>query len=417
LRGDQIYGGLAEMTSRTAASASVLTQRDAPSAAHQPRSVVRPPVGGHIPGLDGIRGVAVIAVVIYHLGGIGPVHARGGWIGVDVFFVLSGFLITSLLLTEHARSGTIALGQFWARRARRLLPALVVLLLTVCVVSMLRDNRADRATLGADTLWSLGYGLNWVQALAGNGHAVAHELRHLWSLAVEEQAYVLWPGTLLLVLRRGSATAVLITATALAAVSATVMGILAAQGTPLDRLYFGSDTHLQPLAVGAALAAALHVRPPRVAARRRLLGPSGLIAAAFLGAEIVRTSSTDPDVYRGGFLLVALAAACLVLAVVAGPPTVLTRALSGRAIGWIGQRSYGLYLWHWPVICWLTADAVGFDGVRLQVVRIAVMMTCTVASYRWIEVPIRTRRTGPSTALWVAGFAVVVGLATLMAVS
>ena len=409
------------MTSSPRPSASVLTQRDPAGAAGEPRSPdVRLPVSGHIPGLDGIRGVAVIAVVIYHLGGIGPVHARGGWIGVDVFFVLSGFLITSLLLTEHARSGRIALGQFWARRARRLLPALLVLLLAVCVVSLLRDSRADRATLGADTLWSLGYGLNWVQALAGNGHAVAHELRHLWSLAVEEQAYVLWPGTLLLVLRRGSARAVLIIATAVATTSAIAMGLLAAQGTSLDRLYFGSDTHLQPLAIGAALAAALHLRLPRVTAGRWVLGPGGLIAAAFLGVEIVRTSSTDPDVYRGGFLLVALAAACVVLAVVAGPPTVLTRALSGGAIGWIGQRSYGLYLWHWPVICWLTADAVGFDGVPLQVLRVVVMMTCTVASYRLIEVPIRTRRTEWPAVLRIAGVATslaVVGLATTMAFS
>jgi peptidoglycan/LPS O-acetylase OafA/YrhL len=345
--------------------------------------------------LDGVRALAVAAVLLYH-GGVA--WLPGGFLGVDVFFVLSGFLITSLLLAELRGTGRIDLLRFWGRRARRLLPA-AFLVIGVCVVVAAIFLPADFARTRTDALASFAYVNNWHQLLADRsyfaGFARPSLLQHLWSLAVEEQFYLLWPLALGALLGRlGRRGAVLVTIVA-ALASALAMTLLFTPGEDPSRVYFGTDTHASGLLVGALLAFAWPlggaVAEPRPGARRVLDGAAlGGLAAVLLA--MATWQDYDPLVYRGGIFAVAVATAILVAAVV-HPASRVGVALGRQPLRWIGQRSYGIYLWHWPVMALSRPGAdLAWNHTLLLGLQIALTVALAAASYRWLEEPIRSRR-------------------------
>ncbi|WP_052112534.1 acyltransferase family protein [Knoellia aerolata] len=357
---------------------------------------VRP--AGRLPGLDGLRAVAILAVLAFHLD---PRWLPGGFLGVDVFFVISGFLITTLLVREHDRAGRIDLLGFWTRRARRLLPALLVLVPSVILLARLVE--ADllvgirRQALGALTFTS-----NWLEIAAGSDyfHSTAPQLlMNLWSLAVEEQFYLVWPLVALVLLRVApSSRARAAVAVALALGSAVLMATRYDPALGATRVYYGTDTHLMGLMLGAALAfawAAPHrawtSTPGWERARRPLLAGSGLVLVALFAL----LDESTPWTFRGGILAASLATTLLVLGVVERPGA-LRSVLDRPVLRWVGERSYGLYLWHWPVILIVEADlpwaARSADGYLWSRVW-CVVVTVAIAdlSYRLLETPVRER--------------------------
>ncbi|MGY1644427.1 acyltransferase family protein [Geodermatophilus sp. SYSU D00703] len=360
--------------------------------------VVRTPVDatpGRLPGLDGLRAVAVLAVVAYHLD-LG--WASGGFLGVDVFFVLSGYLITSLLGAEWDRRGRLDLRRFWIRRARRLLPALAAMVAVVCAVAAVVD-RGQLQALRADVAAAATYTSNWWQIVADHSYSARFAppslLQHLWSLAVEEQFYLTWPLLLVLGLRHLPRRGLALTIAGAAACSAVAMAALHDPGADPSRVYFGTDTHSFGLLLGAALAVSLPPERlagrPRARVRRSLDATSALLAVA-VAAGIVGLGQLDAATYRGGAALVTVATAGLV-AVAACPATRTARLLSVRPLRWIGVRSYALYLWHWPVLV-LIRDALGPTTAAEPLVRLgALALTVGLAAASWtlVERPVLTR--------------------------
>ncbi|MEI3865551.1 acyltransferase family protein [Microbacterium sp. CCNWLW134] len=350
-------------------------------------------------GLDGMRAVAVALVVIYHLF---PAMLPGGFIGVDVFFVISGFLITSLLLREHARNGRIALVGFWRRRARRLLPALALVVL-VCSSAALFVGGDVLVRLGAQVLGAATFSYNWVSLAGDSGYfsAATPELfRNFWSLAVEEQFYVIWPLLLPLFLLLPRAWARAGAAVLLAAASAAWMAVLvtSALGTPggdLTRVYFGTDTHAFGILLGVALAFATTrvLARPSATSRPRWTGPVG--AAAISGLVLLSfLAPVDGLVTFPGALVAAslLSAAAIIAGV--WPGSRFGTALDTQPLRWIGDRSYGIYLWHWPILVLLLAGLQGTGaeaGVPGSVGLTALALTLLAAelSYRFVETPVR----------------------------
>jgi len=354
------------------------------------------------PGLDGIRALAVALVLLYH-GGVA--WMSGGFLGVDVFFVLSGYLITSLLLAERRATGGIDLGAFWLRRARRLLPAVVVLILvTVTVVAI--GFTADLARARSDALASLFYVQNWHLILADTSYFDAFgrpsPFLHLWSLSIEEQFYVLWPpllGAGLLALGRARLAAAVAAA---ALVSVTLMALLYTADDP-SRVYFGTDTRASALLVGALLAFAWP--PARDGARTgrgaaSVLDAVALLALAALALAAVRAHDYDQWLYRGGLVAVAVAAAALV-APVSHPASRVGRALGRAPVVWVGRRSYGIYLWHWPVMVF-TRPGIDLPWSRALLVPLQIGLTVALAavSYRWVERPFRTGQARRAIGAW-----------------
>ena len=375
------------------------------------------PVGAarlrHEPALDGLRGLAVAAVVVFHLG-----RLPGGFLGVDLFFVLSGFLITSLLLAEHRGTGGVALGSFWARRARRLLPALFLVVAAVALLIATLTPAGERPAFRGDGLATLGYVANW--------HAMADEagywdmftqpspLDHMWSLAIEEQFYVVWPlvtiGLLALARRRSWAVATVVAGAAAAGAAASFL-VLAATYDPLDtnRAYYGTDARVGPTLLGVSLAALsvarMRARPDAGAgdgagdgATARPAAPAGTSAAvAALGVValgvtawcVLVVDGTGPAYYRGGLVAFSVAAVALVHAVTAGGGGPVGRVLRVRPLVALGTISYGVYLWHWPVIVYLTPERAGRGGLALDVLRVAVTLVVSVASFVLVERPVR----------------------------
>ncbi|HEX6419979.1 MAG TPA: acyltransferase family protein [Acidimicrobiales bacterium] len=372
------------------------------------RAVDRPQAGGHRappaigyrPGLDGLRAVAVAAVMAQHAGVRAPGSARalvpGGFLGVDVFLVVSGFLITSLLLVERRRDGRIDLRAFWVRRARRLLPAAALLVAATSVLVVAAGLPLDVRSARGDALAALGYVANWRFVVTDQSYFAAFALpspfRHLWSLSVEEQWYVLFPPVLIalcaLARRRPAVLTAALATGALA--SAAWAAALHTPGTDPSRVYYGTDTRAQALLVGAALGAATlhHHRLARVLTRLApLLGVAGLAGLAVLFATVEGHATA---LYRGGFLAVALVAATAVAGVALpdarGPARWL---LSRRGPVLVGRLSYGLYLWHWPIYVWLTPDRVGAGGPRLLAARLTATFVVAGASYVLVERPVR----------------------------
>jgi peptidoglycan/LPS O-acetylase OafA/YrhL len=341
-----------------------------------------------------LRAIAVVAVIVYHLN---PSWLPGGFLGVDIFFVISGYLITSLILSELQGSSRLSLGRFWARRARRLLPALAFLLLSVTVIAAL-VGRDALGPMRADLPASVFYVLNWRLLFSHDSYAASFGrpplLQHLWSLSVEEQFYLLWPLGLLALRRFWGRRSIAAAALGGAAVSAVLMGALYRAGDP-SGVYFGTDTHAQGLLIGCALAAA--IPPWRMTAAvapsaRKVLEFSGVasLVVVVIGLIVLRFDSAAT--YRGGMVVVDLATA-VVLATVAHPASRLGRGLARQPLRWIGLRSYALYLWHWPIfeltrpgadLAWpLFPDVV----LRLALTAVAAELTC-----RFIEQPWRDGR-------------------------
>jgi len=373
-------------------------------------ATARDVLGGRIAGLDGLRAIAVTLVVVYHFA---PGALPGGYLGVDVFFVLSGFLITSILLREHASRGSISLRRFWVHRARRLLPALVAVVVAgvaavaiAVTVLQLRGSPVD-GTLWGDLLVGVGGQLaaaatftsNWLAVVVGQSYAAAGTpqlFAHLWSLAVEEQFYLLWPLVVLGLVAAGvrmrrAAWAAL----AVAVASAAAMAMLVPADADPTRVYVGTDTHAFGLMIGAALAFWWRHRAERGAdwAPRRtpavVLGAAGLAVLAALAWLMPWDALWT---YRGGLLVASLAAAAVIHLVVAVPA--VGRAFDVAPMRWIGERSYGIYLWHWPILVLLVA---GLDGGRIHAasgltvaVATALTLAFATASYRWLEMPVRS---------------------------
>ncbi|NGO09278.1 acyltransferase [Streptomyces sp. HC44] len=376
-----------------------------------------PPTERHIAPLDGLRGLAVLGVLLFHAG-----HFSGGFLGVDLFFVLSGFLITGLLLKEtRAGNGRIDLIAFWGRRARRLLPALAVTIAGTLIL-----------------VWAFGppnllrYALDdspWVVANLANWHFIADQVgywnsadtrvfNHLWSIAVEEQFYVIWPLVLGLATRgRNAGRRVAAVAAAGATVSLVLMIVLT---VPSDttRVYEGTDTRAFSLLLGSLMAT-----PPasRLLARagERAAGWCGLALACGIGAYWITADGQNAhSLFQGALFLHALAAALLIACLARAPHTPVGRVLAAAPLRWTGLISYSLYLWHWPVYLLLSEERLGTAGWS----RTAVVLTVSVAA-AWlskvlVEDPIRFRagwakgRTG-AIAL-VATFAALAGLWALI---
>jgi peptidoglycan/LPS O-acetylase OafA/YrhL len=353
------------------------------------------------PALDGLRGLAVLAVVLFHAELVydGRQWFGAGFLGVDAFFVLSGFLITALLLVERQSTGRIALGDFWRRRARRLLPALFAMVGVVALYAAFKADVTELAQIRRHGLASLAYLANWQFIRDGSSYFTQFEtpspFQHLWSLAIEEQWYVFWPLAVIGVLRisKGSARAVMWVSILGALASAALMAVLFEPGSDPSRVYFGTDTRAQSLLVGSAFSAALisGVAVPDWVARRALPFVASIIAVA-LGVLWVTGDWQDEWYYRGGFLALAVATGIVVVAAVQPEGNILRSALSVRPLVALGLISYGVYLWHWPVFLFVDRriDLIeDWSFEAITALRLAVTLVVSIASYLVIERPIR----------------------------
>jgi peptidoglycan/LPS O-acetylase OafA/YrhL len=362
-----------------------------PPAASSPRSAVGLE---HMPGLDGLRGVAVAAVIIYHFE---PSWLPGGFIGVDVFFVLSGFLISSLLLRERKMTGTVDAARFFVRRLRRLMPALLLLLMALAVYAATWADPVELSRLRRHGFGTITYVSNWIFIADGTTYTDivvgTSPLRHVWSLAIEEQLYVVLALGVIGTAALGSADGLRkrfgIVAGLLAVASAAWMAWLSIGGASTERTYFGTDTRAHAMLVGAVIGAMLFGRPAADRTVVRYGGWAGLVVlavAARIGAEDARW------LHQGGFLLVALAAGAVVVACASNPG--MRTAFSVRPLVLVGTLSYGLYLWHWPVLVVFDQQRTGLDGFSLTLLRLAISVAAATASYALVERPIRAGALG-----------------------
>jgi peptidoglycan/LPS O-acetylase OafA/YrhL len=372
----------------------------------------------YFPALDGLRALAVCAVVAYHL------HAPwldGGWLGVSVFFTLSGYLITSLLVQEAKRQNSINLAEFWVRRARRLLPALLLMLTVVGFATAIARPDELVGTV-RQMVWALLYASNWSTIASGDDYFRRFlgpgALDHLWSLAVEEQFYIVWPLVVSAMLRwgarlgKGRLPLTLLTVL-LTAASTACMGYLYAPGAANNtRAYEGTDARAAALLVGAL--AALYVpleqgarATPRCVSVTGALGLGGLLGIAVF---IVRVDEQSSFLYRGGELVLSVCSALVAVAAV-HRHTVVARALNVGPLRWVGARSYGLYLWHLPIVAFMPRDLLAHHPALYAAAAVTLLLVLTAASYHFIEDPVR-RRLGVSRLALAARAAVVVPLAT-----
>jgi peptidoglycan/LPS O-acetylase OafA/YrhL/lysophospholipase L1-like esterase len=344
----------------------------------------------HLAGLDGLRGLGLLGVLLFHADGLLP----GGYLGVDLFFVLSGYLITSLLLAEQRQSGRIDLYAFWVRRCRRLFPALLALMPAIAAYARFVARPEDLQTLRRQAIASLGYFANW-QSIFGNRSywdlfAAPSPLEHTWSLSIEEQFYVLWPILLVLVVRRFGTRGVLALSVLLSLVSMAAM-LLVFSPADSSRAYLGTDTRMGGILAGAALATVLPSSRQLSREAARVLDGLGLLALLGLGYAWVRLRGTSPFLYRGGFWLAELGVLVLIACAVADRHSYVARALSFKPLTWLGTISYGAYLWHWPIHVLITSERTHLYGPSLQGLRFVLTFVVAILSYRLIEQPVRQR--------------------------
>ena len=383
----------------------------------------------YLPGLDGMRALAVVAVILYHAN---HTWLSGGFLGVEVFFVISGYLITLLLIGEHERTGRVNLGQFWLRRFRRLLPAVLTMMGGVAVYMALFNRQPQGRTRG-DFLGGIFYSSNWYQIFVGQGYTASEAFvpfRHLWSLAVEEQFYLIWPLVMvgILHLGRNRLPRVAVWLFGIGAWISVMVAIVFASGDVAttcapdamngywklfgrcvnvnEALYLGTFSRAGGLLMGAAFA--MVWRPMallRGAARDKarqldLLAVVGLVLLGLFAWKITLSGdghSTgvrfDPWLFRGGFFLTDIAT-LMVIAAVTHQRARMGRLLGNPVFNWVGTRSYGLYLYHWPIYQVIREHA----GIPMTISQwlwaMAFTLPITEASYRFIETPIRQGRFG-----------------------
>jgi peptidoglycan/LPS O-acetylase OafA/YrhL/lysophospholipase L1-like esterase len=348
---------------------------------------------GYVPALDGLRGLALLAIIVYHAD---TGWAPGAFLSVSTFFTLSGFLITSVLLHQHQRQGSISLRGFWAKRMRRLLPASLAAIAGIVVAAWFLADAAQWSRLRGDAVSSLAYVANWRFIATGESYGAAFEspspLTHFWTLAIEEQLYILMPLLIigLLAVGRGSRRWLAVGLGALVVASTAWSAWLLAGGSTIERVYYGTDTRVAELAVGALLAVLWRPAPEGAPPRARWLqwlGPLVMVGvlAAWLTADL-----RDERFYQGGLLAYALLTCLLIVTVVEahGP---LARALSWKPLVWVGLVSYGAYLVHYPVLIWLRSPGGLGPWTRLAV-GAAITFAVAFASARWLEQPVRRNR-------------------------
>jgi peptidoglycan/LPS O-acetylase OafA/YrhL len=342
----------------------------------------------HLKALDGLRGLALVGVLLFHADGALP----GGYLGVDLFFVLSGFLITSLLLGEFYETGRIDLYAFWVRRCRRLFPALLSLMPVIAIYGRYFARAEELQALRSEALASLAYVANWYAIFAQRSYWQLFQspspLEHTWSLAIEEQFYLVWPLLAVLVLKRGGRRAMLALSLLLSVASMAAMLLLFSPGDT-SRVYLGTDTRMVAVLLGAALATVLPPGTTWPAARVRNLDVLGVVAAAGLSVAWLRLRGTDAFLYRGGLWLTELFVLVLIACAVMDRQSLVARALSVRPLRILGTISYGVYLWHWPVNVLFNAERLQLHGLPLQTLRLAITFAIAGLSYRFLERPIR----------------------------
>ena len=383
----------------------------------------------YLPGLDGMRALAVVAVMLYHAN---HTWLGGGFLGVEVFFVISGYLITLLLIGEHERNGRVNLGQFWLRRFRRLLPAVLTMMGAMAVYMALFKRQPQGRTRG-DFLGGIFYSSNWYQIFVGQGYTANEAFvpfRHLWSLAVEEQFYLIWPLVMVGLLRlgRNRLPRVAMWLFGISAWISVMIGILYAGGDVAttcapeamngywklfgrcvsinEALYLGTFSRAGGLMMGAAFAMVwrpMALMRGRVRNKARQLDVLALLGLALLGVLVWKLTLSgdgrstgirfDPWLFRGGFFLTGLAT-LMVIAAVTHQRAMMGRLLGNRIFNYIGTRSYGMYLYHWPIYQIIRGQA-GVPMTKAQwLLAMAITLPITEASFRYIETPIRQGRLG-----------------------
>ena len=383
------------------------------------------PALAHIRGLNGIRALSVLAIIAFHSG---LSWIPGGYYGVDAFFALSGFLITTLLLREWVGSGTIGLRRFWGRRARRLLPALFLLVGVIGVVMATMPSVFSRPHAFESALWTVFYASNWYQIHAGVPYfslsSQPSPWVHTWSLAIEEQFYLLWPIVLLVVLGVGtgqrSAAASwrnrirllalrppalieperakrrrLLLLFVLACLGALASGALMAHLAPHGydaRAYYGTDTRAQALLVGASLAVGVTLwgRTGRRSRPGRLASGLALAGGAGTAALWATTAETSTFAFRGGFLAASLAAGAVIFGCVFAPRSLMVRLLELPPLPYLGRISYGMYLWYWPTLLVTSGGRLDWNTYELFALRVALTVALAALSFELVEKPIRS---------------------------
>ena len=392
---DRAAGAGADADAVAGSPATSVTGRRAP---RKPSWQSRPL--GYLPALDGLRAVAVALVFAYHLGYSG---VAGGYIGVEVFFVLSGWLVCALLVNEHQRTGIIGITSFWLRRARRLLPALVTVIVgTLAVASVSQPGQL--AALRSHGLAALAYHHNWRLILDEQSYFQAADgpsaLEHLWSLSIEEQFYLVFPVLCAFVLARVSRK-LAVAAVVVAAVGATVLRVsLYAPGVDPSRVYFGTDTRAAGLLMGVALG--LFWTPNRLRPHTDRWFTAALDGAAAVGAGLVGwyafgLDAGQPTAFLGGFTAAQVGTLLLIAVAVYPAPTRTAHLLSLYPVRWAGQRSYGIYLIHWPVIVFFSsAPGEQPESPAAVAAQVALVIGLATLSNRLIEHPIRARGLVPT---------------------
>ncbi|MHA7125542.1 acyltransferase family protein [Janibacter indicus] len=389
--------------------------------------------------LDGMRGLAVIAVMAYH---VVPDPFTGGWLGVDMFFVLSGFLICSMLLRERERTHTIDYVRFLGRRARRLLPGLALMLVAVLGAAMIFETGGRRRSVAIDVVASALQVSNWRLILADESYfaqvGAPSPIRHTWSLGVQEQFYVVFPLVLLLLFARvRNYRTMTYVFGGVAVLSLASMIWLYDPGLDPSRVYFGTETRLFELLIGVIGAIVLHRRARRALRRPRpgrprgwrrqteeAFGWFGLVALLLLGYWMFTVDEFSPWLFLGGIVIIDLLTMLVIVAVTSPFPNILTRLLAVRPLMKAGDMSYSLYIWHWPVIVYLVPIMEGSSELARQITAVVVTIAISWVSYTFVENPIhrhglqalwrRRPRVGPALAT-AAGPVVLAGAVALAA--
>ncbi|MGA0217339.1 MAG: acyltransferase family protein [Ilumatobacteraceae bacterium] len=380
-----------------------------PHTTSAPRALDRSSLLSYDPSLDGVRALAVTSVALYHAG-VG--FAGGGFLGVDIFFVLSGYLISTLLVREFAVSGSVSLGSFWCRRVTRLLPALLVMVAVVLTVAVVAGNGSISETTRSDAIGTLLYSQNWAEILRGESYFELFELPspfiHTWSLAIEEQWYLLWPVVVAIAVQRDRL--LLWMTLAAAGFSALWMSYLATPEDP-SRAYYGTDARAQALLIGSAAALAMSRKRFFTSARGvKVMSVASMVGLLGCLGLVVTVDDEQLWMYRGGFTLAALMSVMLIVGIRQSPTSIAARLLAARPLAHLGRMSYGLYLWHWPVFIATDALWPTGNGVQLVITKLAACYVVAAMSFICVERPMRRRcsaHPAAAVALVIAGLVLV----------